>query len=82
MITINYILLSNDLRYAKIYVFFLNSLSIKQSINILNKSSSYLRSLLYKNSNLNFVPKLNFYYDKSIIVNNRINYLLNKNENQ
>lgn len=80
LITINYILLSNDFRYAKVYIFFLNNLSIKETIFLLNKSSSYLRSNLSKSSNLNFIPKLNFYYDKSILVNDRINNLLNKDE--
>lgn len=78
IISINNVLLSNDLRYAKVYVFFLNNISIKKTIYLLNNSSSYLRNLLSKNSHLNFIPKLNFYYDKSILVNNRINHLLNK----
>ena len=80
MISINYITLSKDLRNAKIYIFFLNKLSIKETIYILNKSSTYLKNLLSKNSKLNFVPKLTFYYDKSIVVGNRINHLLKKDD--
>ena len=64
---------------AQIYVFFLNSLSIKDTISILNKSSPYLRNKLSETSKLNFVPKMNFYYDKSIVLNNRIDDLLKKN---
>jgi ribosome-binding factor A len=49
MISINNVSLSDDLRYAKIYVFFLNNISIKKTIYLLNNSSSYLRSILSKN---------------------------------
>jgi len=80
IITINYIILSKDLRYAKVYIFSLNNLSVQNTVLILNKSSSYLRNQLSKKLNLNFIPKINFYYDKSILLNNRINNLLNKNE--
>lgn len=82
IISINYIFLSNDLRNAKIYVFFLNNLSIKKTICLLNNYSKYLRNILSKNSNLNFIPKLYFYYDKSIIVGNRINNLLKMNNDK
>ena len=81
IITVNNIILSKDFRYAKIYVFFLNTISIKETISILNNLSSYIRKKLSENSNLNFIPKINFYYDKSIVVNNRIGNLLDKNEN-
>lgn len=81
IITINSIRLSNDLRHAKVYVFFLNTLSIKQTVLILNNLSSYIRKKLSQSSNLNFIPKISFYYDKSIIVNNRIDNLLNEDEN-
>ena len=80
MVSINYIILSKDLRNAKIYVFFLNNLSIKDTISLLNKSETYLRNILSKNSKLNFIPRLTFYYDRSIIVGNRINHLLKKND--
>ena len=80
IITINRIELSKDLRHAKAYVFFLNNMSIKESISLLKKSSSYFRKQISKSSTLNFIPKIDFYYDKSIILNNRINSLLNKNE--
>jgi len=82
IITINKIIISKDLRYAKIYIFFLNNLSIKETIKILNNSSSYLRNQLSKHSNLNFIPKINFYYDKSIMILDRINSLLKVNEKQ
>ena len=79
IITVNNVLLSKDLRYAKIYIFFLNNLSINETIAILNKSSSYLRKKLLTVSNINYIPQMSFYYDKSIILNNRISALLKNN---
>lgn len=79
IITINEVLLSKDLRYAKVYVFFLNNLSIKNTMLLLNKCVPYLRNKLSSKLSLNFIPKINFYYDKSIIINNRIDKLLNNN---
>jgi len=82
IITTSKISLSKDLRYAKVYIFFLNKLSIKETIYILNDFSPYLRKQLSKKSNINFIPKISFYYDKSIILGNRINSLLSNNENK
>jgi len=82
IITVNNVILSKDLRYAKIYVFFLNTLPIKKTISILNNSVSHIRKKLSESSTLNLIPKINFYYDKSIILNNRIDNLLDNNEDK
>lgn len=78
IVSVSHILINKDLKHAKIYVYFLNSISIKNTILILNRSSSYLRNMIAKDGGFNNTPRLSFHYDKSVLVNNRINSLLKR----
>lgn len=81
IITISSIELSRDLAYAKVFVTLLkNSESVvinnDDIINILQKSSQYIRFLLSKLIYLRVVPRLNFVYDVSLLEGMRISKII------
>lgn len=81
IITISEVIVSKDLSCAKVFVSFLeinNKLSTKKLLTLLNKASSYIRKLLYKQLKLRIIPNIIFYYDDSFIKGNKISLLLNQ----
>ncbi|VAX76623.1 30S ribosome-binding factor RbfA [Buchnera aphidicola] len=81
-ITISEVKLSLDLSYAKIFVTFLkekNKKKIKLMLFVLQRSSSYIRSILNKNIYLRIVPKLFFIHDVSFLNGIFISKLIDKN---
>ncbi|MDP2562852.1 30S ribosome-binding factor RbfA [Psychrobium sp. 1_MG-2023] len=80
MITINAVDLSNDLSYAKVYFTQLHDDAelIKKSLELLNESAPYIRSLMGSQMRLRIVPDLKFYYDKSLSEGIRMTSLVNQ----
>ena len=67
---------TNDLKYAKVYVSILNSKNVKDTLAGLKKSSGYIRSELAKRVNLRNTPELIFELDDSIEYGTRIDAIL------
>ncbi|NRA72170.1 MAG: 30S ribosome-binding factor RbfA [Gammaproteobacteria bacterium] len=80
MITINEVDLSRDLSYAKVYFTLLNDEAdlIKKSVDLLNESAPFIRSLMGSKMRLRIVPELRFYYDKSLSEGIRMASLVTK----
>jgi|TARA_R110000772_G_scaffold184612_1_gene295625 ribosome-binding factor A len=60
---------SRDMSHAKIYVTVMGKDSAeeaKESLDVLNKASGFLRSQVAKINNARTTPQLRFYYDSSI----------------
>lgn len=79
MVSIVDVKLSIDLSYAKIFLAFIrkdNSKNIKNTIQILQNASSYIRHLLSKRIRLRKTPKLFFRYDNSFIYATRISNII------
>jgi len=54
----------------------LDKLEIEESIKALNKAAGYLRTLLAKRLKLRIVPRLQFFYDKSVARGNQLSSLI------
>lgn len=67
---------TNDLKYAKIYVSILNSKNIKDTLAGLKKSAGYIRTELAKRVNLRNTPELIFELDDSIEYGSKIDTIL------
>lgn len=66
MISVTKVKVTNDLKYAKIYISILNSEDEKATIDGLKKSSGFIRTELAKRVNLRNTPELIFEKDDSI----------------
>ena len=76
LISITKVKVTNDLKYAKVYVSILNSKNIKETLAGLKKSSGYIRSELAKRVNLRNTPELIFELDDSIEYGAKIDSIL------
>lgn len=76
MISVTKVKVTNDLKYAKIYVSILNSKNIKETLEGLKKSSGYIRSELAKKINLRNTPELIFELDESLEYGAKIDSIL------
>ena len=56
-----------DLKYAKVYVSFLNSKNVKKSLAGLKKASGFIRSRVASTVNLRITPEIVFEYDDSSV---------------
>ena len=77
MISVTKVNVTNDLKFAKVYVSILNSKNIKNTLAGLKKSSGFIRSELAKKVNLRNTPELIFELDDSLEYGARIDKLLN-----
>jgi len=78
LVTISKVMMSPDLKLAKIYVTILgNTLPPEKCVDKLNLRKSHIRYLLGKNIRLKYTPDLQFYYDDTMEYADRINRLLN-----
>ena len=66
LISVTKVKVTNDLKYAKVYVSILNSKNVKDTLAGLKKSSGYIRSELARKVNLRNTPELVFELDDSI----------------
>ena len=76
MISVTKVKVTNDLKYAKVYVSILNSKNIKDTLAGLKKSAGYLRSELARRVNLRNTPELIFELDDSLEYGARIDSIL------
>ncbi len=76
MISVTKVKVTNDLKFAKVYVSILNSKNIKDTLAGLKKSSGYIRSELAKRVNLRNTPELIFELDDSIEYGAKIDSIL------
>ena len=78
LVTISKVLLSPDLKIAKVYVTFLgNKESNEKCVDRLNFRKAHIRFLLGKQLKVKYIPELNFYYDDTLDTADRIFKLLN-----
>ena len=76
LISVTKVKVTNDLKFAKVYVSILNSKNIKDTLAGLKKSSGYIRSELAKRVNLRNTPELIFELDDSIEYGAKIDSIL------
>ena len=76
LISVTKVKVTNDLKYAKVYVSILNSKNIKDTLAGLKKSSGFIRSELARKVNLRNTPELLFELDDSIEYGTRIDKIL------
>lgn len=70
MVNINSVDVARDLTLAKVYVTFVGETSPKacqESVAILNKAASFLRTLVGQDLTVRSTPRLQFYYDESSV---------------
>lgn len=86
LVTISKVMMSPDLRIAKVYVTFLgNKEPVDKCLDRINFRKKHIRFLLAKHLNMKYIPELNFYYDDTLDYADKINKLLNdvrKEENK
>ncbi len=67
MLSINRVIVSRDLSYAKVYVSsFIDEHKTKQGVRALENAGGFIRSSLAKKLHIRQCPELNFIFDKSI----------------
>ena len=76
MISVTKVKVTNDLKYAKVYVSILNSKDVKETFAGLKKSAGFIRSELAKKVNLRNTPELIFEIDDSIEYGAKIDSIL------
>lgn len=76
MISVTKVKVTNDLKYAKVYVSILNSKSVENTMEGLKKSSGFIRTELAKRVNLRNTPELIFEIDDSIEYGARIDSII------
>lgn len=76
LISVTKVTVTNDLKYARVYVSILNSKNVKETLAGLKKSSGYIRSELAKRVNLRNTPELIFELDDSLEYGAKIDHIL------
>lgn len=76
LISVTKVKVTNDLKYAKVYVSILNAKSLKNTLAGLKKSSGFIRSELAKRVNLRNTPELVFELDDSLEYGAKIDTIL------
>ena len=78
LISVTKVKVTNDLKYAKVYVSILNSKNLKETLAGLKKSSGFISSELARSVNLRNTPEIIFELDDSIEYGARIDSILDK----
>lgn len=76
LISVTKVKVTNDLKYAKVYVSILNSKNLKDTLAALKKSSGFIRSELAKRVNLRNTPEIIFELDDSMEYGAKIDTIL------
>ena len=64
IVTITYVKISDDLKFAKIYFTVLGDKTLRQKTQQgLNRATAFIRSEIGRRVNLKYNPELKFYYD-------------------
>ncbi len=79
LVTVSRVIMSPDLKIAKIYVSFLaNKEPAEKLVERINNRKSHIRFLLGKQLTLKYTPDLIFFHDDSMEYADKINKLLNE----
>lgn len=79
LVTVSRVIMSPDLKIAKIYVSFLgNKEPESKLVEKINSRKGHIRFLLGKQIKLKYVPELIFFHDDTMEYADRINKLLNE----
>ena len=79
MVSISAVQVTRDLSHAKVHVSVLgNEQQSKESVDVLNRASGFLRHRLGKIMHLRVIPELRFYLDLSLERGARMGALINK----
>lgn len=77
IITVSAVKVSPDMSNAKVYITVLGEQTEGcQTLDILNKASSFLRTVLARSIKLRIVPHLKFIYDESIEYGNKLRQII------
>lgn len=76
LISVTKVKVTNDLKYAKVYVSLLNSKNRKETMVGLKKSAGFIRSELARKVNLRNTPELIFELDDSLEYGAKIDTIL------
>ncbi|QNS02048.1 MAG: 30S ribosome-binding factor RbfA [Buchnera aphidicola (Pentalonia nigronervosa)] len=79
IITVCAVQLSQDLSYARIFIGLFDEqdkTNTRSILSVLNRSTNYIRKLLFKSMRLRIVPNLIFVYDDSYLKGTRIANIL------
>ena len=76
LISVTKVKVTNDLKYAKVYVSILNSKNLKETMEGLKKSSGFIRSELARKINLRNTPEILFELDDSLEYGAKIDSIL------
>lgn len=76
LISVTKVKVTNDLKYAKVYVSILNSKNTKETLAGLKKSAGFIRSELAKRVNLRNTPEIIFELDDSMEYGEKIDSIL------
>ncbi len=76
LISVTKVKVTNDLKYAKVYVSILNAKNSKDTLAGLKKSSGFIRSELARRVNLRNTPELIFELDDSMEYGAKIDTIL------
>ena len=76
LISVTKVKVTNDLKYAKVYVSILNSKNLKETLAGLKKSAGFVRSELARRVNLRNTPELIFELDDSLEYGAKIDTIL------
>mgnify|MGYP005756360341 CR=1 FL=1 len=76
LISVTKVKVTNDLKFAKVYVSILNSKNVKDTLAGLKKSSGYIRTELARRINLRNTPELIFELDDSMEYGAKIDSIL------
>ena len=76
MISVTKVKVTNDLKFAKVYVSILNSKNVEKTMEGLKESAGFIRSRIAKEINLRITPELVFEIDDSLEYGARIDSIL------
>ena len=76
LISVTKVKVTNDLKYATVYVSILNSKNLKETMEGLKKSSGFIRSELARKINLRNTPEILFELDDSLEYGAKIDSIL------
>ena len=76
LISVTKVKVTNDLKYAKVYVSILNLKNLKETMEGLKKSSGFIRSELARKINLRNTPEILFELDDSLEYGAKIDSIL------
>jgi ribosome-binding factor A len=80
-VTVTEARITNDLSFAKVYITTLDN-DRDKVLKALNKASSYIRTLLCDRVNIRKMPELHFVYDESIEYGKKIEYIIERINNE